>query len=429
MIKFSRNIFLALSLLGAANTFAQSSSNSPYSQFGLGQLTESLLPQNRSMGGIAAGIRRPGNYSNINLANPASYSAIKITTFDIGVFTGLTSLSNGSAKENSFTGSLNHLAFAVPVNNSSALSFGLLPFSTIGFKSRTTSNIDTVTNDRIYSGEGGISKAYVGYGYQIGKHFSLGANVSYLFGKLERARDSEFPNDATAFNTRNSVTRSVGGISFDYGAQYFTKVKKNVQLTLGYSATAQSKLNSSITETSSRYTKDASGNENFPTDSSYVNDAVSQKLTLPFTHRIGIDFEESNKWLIGADVSLGQWSKYREGSASVGLQNAFGIAVGGQITPDITAVGSYFKLVDYRLGFKYDKSYYQFKNNDIKQYAITLGLGLPLPSNRTTFYKVNLGAELGQRGNTQNGLIRERFANIYLGFTLNDKWFQRYKFD
>ena len=433
MIKFSRNIFLALSLLGAANTFAQSSSNSPYSQFGLGQLSEPLLPQTRSMGGIAAGIRRPGTYSNINLANPASYSAIKITTLDIGIFTGITSLSNGSAKENSFTGSLNHLAFAVPVNQSSALSFGLLPYSTIGYRSRSTSNIDTVVNDHVYSGDGGISKAYIGYGYQIGKHFSLGANLSYLFGKLERSESSEFPNDPVAKNAKNTNTRSVGGLSFDYGAQFFSNINKNVKLTLGYSATAGSKLNSTIDRVSSLYTKDASGNDNFATDSSYVANSVSQKLKLPITHRLGFAFEESNKWLIGADVTLGQWSKYREGSSNPGLQNTFGVAIGGQITPDITSVGSYFKLVDYRFGLKYDKSYIgkglQGISQDIKQYAVTLGLGLPLPSNRTTFYKINLGAELGQRGTTQNGLIRERFANIYLGFTLNDKWFQRYKFD
>jgi len=429
MIKFSKNIFLALSLLTATKTFAQPATNSPYSQFGLGQLSESLLPQNRSLGGVAAGLRKPGTYNNVNLANPASYSAIQITTFDIGLYTGFTSLSKSGTTETSFTGELNHLVFGVPVTKKSALSFGILPYSTMGFRTRTPGNIDGNTEiNKIYNGEGGLSKAYLGYGFQLGKHVSLGANASYLFGKLEKNRDTEFP-DVSYINSRNQVKRSLGGFNFDYGAQYFTQVSKKLKLTLGYSGSSQSNIKSTTTDATTRYTIDANGNENIPLDTTYFKEGNSETVKLPSNHRFGLVLEESNKWLIGADVTIGQWSKYREGSTNPGLQNSLGVGVGAQITPDITAVGSYFKLVDYRFGFKYDKSYIKYNNNDIKQYALTLGLGLPLPSNRSTFYKINLGTELGQRGNSNNGLIRERFANIYLGFTLNDRWFQRYKFD
>ena len=126
---------------------------------------------------------------------------------------------------------------------------------------------------------------------------------------------------------------------------------------------------------------------------------------------------------------MGQWKNYREGNVNPELQNSMGIALGGQITPDISAVGNYFKLIDYRFGLKYDKTYINYKNNDIKQMALTFGLGLPLQPNRSTFYKINLGAELGQRGTLNNNLVRERYVNIFLGFTMNDQWFQKYRFD
>lgn len=432
MINLYKNIFLAVGLLASIKSFAQSSTNSPYSQYNLGQLSESLLPQNRSLGGIAAGLRKPGTYNNVNLANPASYSAVRITTFDIGLFANATSLSKGGAKENSFTGELNHLVFAVPVTKTSALSFGLLPYSTMGFKSRVSGKIlDTIDIDKVHNGKGGVSKAYLGYAVQIGKHFSIGANGSYLFGKLERNRDTEFPNDPTFINSRNQVKQSIGGLSFDYGLQYFTNISKKHKLTLGYSGTAGSNVNLNTTLVSARYTIDASGNENIALDSTYFSEKASQKLKLPTTHRVGFVLEETNKWLVGADLTLGQWSEYREGSTNPNLPNTIGVAVGAQITPDITAVGSYLKLVDYRFGVKYDKLYInnEINNKDINQYALSFGLGLPLPSNRSTFYKINLGVELGQRGTTENNLVRDRFANIYLGFTLNDRWFQRYKFD
>jgi hypothetical protein len=36
-----------------------------------------------------------------------------------------------------------------------------------------------------------------------------------------------------------------------------------------------------------------------------------------------------------------------------------------------------------------------------------------------------LSAELGQRGTEKNNLVRDRYLNLHLGFTLNDKWFQK----
>jgi len=82
-------------------------------------------------------------------------------------------------------------------------------------------------------------------------------------------------------------------------------------------------------------------------------------------------------------------------------------------------------LVDYRFGVKYDKTFVQIGNNDINQYAMTFGFGFPLPRNRSSFYKINLSAELGQRGTEKNNLVRDRYLGLHLGFTLNDKWFQK----
>ena len=68
-------------------------------------------------------------------------------------------------------------------------------------------------------------------------------------------------------------------------------------------------------------------------------------------------------------------------------------------------------------------------NTRIKRYALTAGVGMPLRPNNGSFYKINISAEVGKRGSLVNGLVRENYVNIHLGFTLNDKWFQKYKFD
>ena len=76
-----RIVFASLfSLICAAGLQAQE--NSPYSRFGLGDLTPSTNILNRAMGGVAI----PYNdLQSVNFTNPASYAYLKVTTLDIGL--------------------------------------------------------------------------------------------------------------------------------------------------------------------------------------------------------------------------------------------------------------------------------------------------------------------------------------------------------
>lgn len=430
MIKIFKNILLVIALFTAASASAQNTSSSPYSQFGLGDLKGSLLPQNKGIGGLINGFRKPGPYSNINLANPASYSAIQLSTFDIGATTDLRQLSKTGISENSFNANLSHITIAIPVSRKSALSFGVLPFSQTGYQYKNSGNVGGTKVDYIYSGDGGLSKAYLGYGFGLGKNVSLGFNAAYIFGNIKENRSTEFPEDLAALNSRTQVGNHVSGLSFDYGLQYEANLSKTSKFIIGYSGNAGNKLNSKATTLTTRYLKDfATGDESPAIDSSYFLEGPSRKLNLPLTHSIGFAFQKTDYWLVGADVSYAKWSEFGLENENAGLNNTFGVAVGGQFTPDPTAVSSYFKLVEYRMGFKYDKTYVNLDNTDINQVGLTLGLGLPLQSSRTTFYKVNFAAELGQRGTLSNSLIRERYVNLTLGFTMNDRWFIKPKFD
>jgi long-subunit fatty acid transport protein len=430
MTNFLRNITVLAGLIATLPGFAQSTTSSPYSQFGMGLISGSQLTEGRSMGGIAAGFRRLTSYSSINLANPASYSAVRLTTFDIGVYGGNSALTKGNASESTFDAALNHLAFAMPVTPSSAISFGLVPYSAKGYNFTSAGTVATNPVNYVYEGDGGISKAYIGYGFSIGKQFSLGANASYLFGKLEESRAAEY-DDPAFLSSRTATNTSISGLTFDYGVQYETPVNRKVSLVLGYSGSSNSKINSRSEILTTRYFKDvATGLNTVAIDTTFLNQNAKVKIRLPLMHTLGFVLQRENRWLFGVDARMGQWANYRsEDGTSRGLKNAFGVSAGTQFIPDFTSVGKYFHLVDYRFGVRYDKTYISPRGQDIKEMAFSLGLGLPLPANRSTFYKVNLGAELGQRGTTSNNLVRERFVNVFLSFTMNDQWFQKYKFD
>ena len=67
-----------LASLYVAPAIAQSGTNSPYSQYGLGQLSEQTSGFNRGMNGLGLGFRE---HNQVNYINPASYSSIDSLTF------------------------------------------------------------------------------------------------------------------------------------------------------------------------------------------------------------------------------------------------------------------------------------------------------------------------------------------------------------
>src|SRR5690606_10166048 len=113
----------------------------------------------------------------------------------------------------------------------------------VGFSYAIPTTVDTTNVRTVYAGAGGTTKAYFGYGVQLNKNFSVGANVSYLFGTLESINSVEFPNDIGALNVRKDSSQYVNGFSFDYGIQYFQPLGKSVPLTVGYSGNAGRPLN------------------------------------------------------------------------------------------------------------------------------------------------------------------------------------------
>ncbi|MET4082313.1 hypothetical protein ABIB40_002271 [Pedobacter sp. UYP30] len=424
------NYIVAIMVLGfATGAQAQVTTSSPYSSYGLGNYTGPFLPQLRAMGDISTAINKlPGSgFNYINVANPASYSDINYTTLDMGMRGSFTQLNKNSNSAEYFNGSLSHLAFAAPVTRHSGLSLGLLPYTNLGYSFQNTIKQDTLSVNQIYQGEGGLSKAYLGYGYRFGDHLRIGGNLEYIFGNLQTSKSTEY-NSVGSLNAKLLNKNSIGGVNFSYGIQYDIIAGKKTLITLGYSGSYNGQLSSTQSYFATQYTVDVDGNESTASDTLSTVQGNKSSLKLPLMHNFGISMQ-GEKWLVGADFRMSKWSDLSINGVNQSLQDSWGASLGGQFTPDAASYNSYFKRVDYRLGFKYDKTYINISNQDINQYGASLGFGFPLPSANggNTFYKINFTAEVGQRGTLTDNLIRERYLNLHLGFTLNDKWFQRYR--
>ncbi|WP_316819774.1 hypothetical protein [Pedobacter gandavensis] len=427
MYKKINYIAAVLVLFTGLTAQAQITAQSPYSQYGLGNMKPFVLPQLRAMGGISAGVYKPNGYNNINMQNPASYPGINMTTADIGLSGTFYTLNKGSLSEKSFNGSLSHIAFAFPVKQGkTGLSFGLMPFTQVGYDYQNTSRVDTSNAISRFTGQGGLNKAYLGIGQAIGDNFRIGANVEYIFGEIENSSSFELQR-LNSIYTRMQNKNSVGGLSFSYGAQYEIKLGSKKRITLGYSGSASSTINSTRSYLASQFIRDSEGEDSGVADTiSHINGAKTN-LKLPLTHNFGFTIQKDNKWLFGADYRMGGWKKLTIAGVNQGLQDSWGVSAGGQYTPDMGSINNYFERIDYRLGYTYDKTYIQKAGQDIKQQAVTFGLGLPLASSRYSIYKLNFTTEIGQRGTLSNGLVKENYINFHIGFTLNDTWFIKNK--
>src|SRR5690606_39538729 len=93
-------------------------------------------------------------------------------------------------------------------------------YSDVGYNTSQNVTLDTLQYRKSTTGEGGLNKAFVGYGVNPIKGLSLGANVGLLFGNLADFSSIEFPYTLGAYNTRLEDSRLIRVVIVDYGAQY-----------------------------------------------------------------------------------------------------------------------------------------------------------------------------------------------------------------
>lgn len=415
-------LVITLSLLTVASfTKAQNISNSPYSQFGLGQLQRNASALSIGMGGISNGLRLE---NAINTQNPASYSAIKYTTFEVGAFANFLELKSNSASAFRNNAALSYIKLGFPITPKIGASFGLIPVSGMGYESKISSSFIDTPVTQIFKGDGGLNQFYIGGAYAISKEWSIGVNASYLFGTLNRSKANEFVDSLNFLNVRQTNSTYIGSLFLNYGIQYKKDLLNDKFIIIGLNGNPSSNLNAVKNTISTRYYY-VSGSERLIDTTQNTVDQKG-KVYFPLINSLGFSYGKTNRWLIGSDITLGNWSSLKIFDVNQNLQNTFDLNIGGSITPDFNAVGNYLKNIEYRLGFNYNKSYINIVGEDIKQMSLSLGFGLPLPKTKS---KINLALEVGQRGTLNGGLIQERYMGVHAGFNFCDKWFIQSKYD
>jgi len=397
---------------------------SPYSRFGLGDLSTNNNAWNFSMGETSIGMR---STYHVNYVNPASYMAFDSLSFlfEGGFNSQFVTLSSNLQKVNRNYASLGYLLFGMPVTKWWHTSLGLVPFSDVGYSVATYEQYPGVGNVvREYNGSGGINRFFWGNAFRITKNLSVGVNMSYLFGSMIRDATVFYPDSVYSmyFRAINYVT--VNSLYFNFGLQYRVKLKKDIYLNLGgiFSNTTNMSAKTDLLA----YTfLVGSSNIESPRDTLASTSGLKGKIVIPMVVGGGFSVDKADKWTIGADYRWQNWSKFRAFDLSDSLVDSWQVSVGGELVPGVDNYSNYLARVRYRLGFVYEKTYLQLRGKQLDAYAVTLGFGFPLRGVKTL---LNIGAQFGSRGTTTQDLIKESYFRLVIGFTIYDRWFVKRKY-
>ena len=152
----------------------------------------------------------------------------------------------------------------------------------------------------------------------------------------------------------------------------------------------------------------------------------TNNILLPQNIAVGMSLEMDKKWLLLADYSTQSWANYKIFGESDNLVNSTRFSAGFQFTPKHDAVNKYWKLIKFRFGGKFEKTYLQLEGLQLNEKSVSFGFGLPLRKTKST---INLSAEIGERGTTNRNLIKEQFLRFQIGLSFSDIWFVKRKYD
>lgn len=404
-----KKLIVSFSLLLSLVSFAQEGTSSPYSFYGIGDVKFKGTVDTRSMGGVSVF----SDSIHINLQNPAHYAGLKLTTFSAGGSALNTKLNTESQSEKARRTTLDYIAIGIPAGKF-GFGFGLLPYSSVGYKILNLAD-DTNNFSTQYTGIGGINKVFLGAGYAITKKINFGLDVQYNFGNIE-TKSYRYLTDVQNGTIEENLSK-IQGVNFTAGLTYQSKVDKKHTFfgSLVYSPKANLKLS----------------NERTITVSDQVDEQPVQNLNfdLPSRFSIGSGFGEVRKWLVGAEVTLQSSSDLKnrfDDINGVVFENSTRYSVGGYFIPNYGSFTSYFKRITYRGGLRYENTGMVIQNKSIEDFAVNLGLGLPLNG---TFSNLNIGFEMGKRGTKYYNLIEENYFNLSIGLSFSDRWFVKRKYN
>ncbi len=467
------NKFLILGLLFPIFAQAQGLNgtrlNSPYTRYGLGDMSSLALPNSQgSAGAFGATLSSDALSFDINLQNPASFSKLKITSFEVGGYYQRANLTENTnnifTKSVSNDGGFSYLALSFPITRTWVASrdtaqkkikiqwgmgFALLPHSQVGYDVAVTRELPNIGDVQYnYVGQGNRFRLNWANGWSY-KNFSAGLNLGYLLGSVTNRSTVYFEDSSYIYAYNEDIVNSqtVRGLLWDVGFMYEKRLKRNPKnQTSAYSSGAKFPFILKIgTYGHSNQQATTFDNQfyrrygNYYSYDTVVNNAeTTGKMRLPAQIGGGVSFGVENWWSLGFNYEQTFWSQYTNIARPEIMQNAYRAALGFQIRPRPT--GNNLQTSTFRTGVFYGTEGRIIENASkiyqLQKYGINFGMNLRLIGKAktamnetfvTSIAAANVAFEYGFLGHPD--LIRQRYFQVNLSFNLNENnWFIRSRY-
>ena len=409
----------------------------PYSIYGIGDLSMPGTAYNKTMGGVGIASR---NHRYVNVLNPAAVTARDSLAFmsDFSIYENNKILSQDGHTSANNLFNINNFLVSFPLFYSKvadgAMMVGIRPYSSTGYSfgyyDTNPQAIASVGNiSHSYTGLGSIYQVYATVGAEFFDRFSAGAEFIHYFGNVKKTY-TETLTDAAALGISKVSDMTLSANTAKFGLQYEQPVGNKMTLGIGAVYSLDARLGGYLTNsvTSGETTKSS-------TVDTLAN--LSTKAYLAGEAGVGLSIVYGNKFRAEVDYTRSDWTRS-------GFEGITGLAVGGPSGPLFTSgvseslragveyipnpgdIRYYHKLIAYRAGVYFTKEYFNYSGNPVYTRGITLGVTLPVFrwNNGLT-----LGMDFGQRGSLKNNMVKETYVGFSLGFNLFDVWFQQPRYE
>ena len=425
MKRYKRFISTCILIFAAVSTIAQSGSNSPYTRYGFGQLSDQSFGNSKAMGGVAIGLR---NGLQINASNPASYSAVDSLTFlfDAGMSLQNANFKEGNIKTNAKNSTLDYIAMQFRLTEGLGFTAGFMPYSIVGYNMQKINSITTdefgnnISSIASFKGDGSLQQVFVGLGYQVFKNLSVGANISYLYGDLMHTASTTF-NNTNATSSLRADKISIRDYKLDFGMQYTHNFGKKHAVTLGGIYSLGHNMNGDGYKFKETYDYNS-------TLQSQSVDTISNAFALPTTWGVGATYVYDKRLTIGFDYTHQNWADTKFYNQKGAFQNRSKISLGAEYLPNPLG-RNYLNRIRYRAGAYYSDPYAKVNGMEgAREYGVSFGFGFPLHLYQFKTI-LNISGQYVKVSPKTKGLLEENYLRVNVGLTFNERWFMKWRVD
>lgn len=371
--------------------------SSPYSMFGLGEMASGLYGQQVAMGGSTYGMR---DAMYMNVENPAGLTALDSCRLLLkaSAFIRGEQYHSGGGSSRTFTGNVSAFSLGGRLMPRWYMAASVTPYSVTGYYFNSTQPIEGTTDGTstsIFEGSGGLSKATLSQAVLLPRAFSLGINLSYVFGRINQ---QETQGDMSVTEEKYAHT-----LYADFGVQYTRRFRQDVALTLGavYGYQQKLKVRNSVTVTGSNATDESR--------------RKSETQYLPAFWGLGGALAYK-KWTYALDYTFRQYGSLRSGDSRATFRDAHEMRMGVCYFPNGYTSGSYWRRVSYKAGFGLSTPYLSIDKHSGLGIRASLGLGLPVLNGR-----VNV-ALFCEQMRLQGNVFRKQVKGLTVSYTISERF-------